>query len=108
MKSSQPHACWSVQSITRGDGRRAITLSRKLSGNGSQSSGAKAPGAGQREGGRKLRVRFANEKLSAFQVSVQLPATRPVETVPLGRPVWPCAHPARPRPGLRLWKAPCH
>ena len=79
MKSSQPHACWSVESITRGDKRRAITFSRKLSGNGSQSCAAKAPRAGQPKDGRKLRVRFGNEKLSAFQPLVQRPATVPAE-----------------------------
>jgi hypothetical protein len=70
MKLSQPHACWSVQSITRRDGRRAITLSRKLRVNGSQSYAGKAPGPNQRKDGLKLRVQFANEELSAFQPRV--------------------------------------
>jgi len=66
MKSNQPHASWFVQSVTHGDGRRAITLSRDARVNGRQSCAAKAPAAGQRKGGVKLCVQFPGEELSGF------------------------------------------
>ena len=70
MKSNQPHASWFVQSVTHGDGRRAITLSRDAGVNGRPSCAAKAPAAVQRKGGLKLHVQFPREEQSAFPLLV--------------------------------------
>jgi hypothetical protein len=84
MKSNQHQGCWSVQSVTQDDGRRAIALWRGKGVSGNQSRAAKAPGAVQRKGSVKVRVQFARMEFSAFQPLIRnmTPARRRVIYLP--------------------------
>jgi hypothetical protein len=62
--SSQNH--WSVRTVMRGAGRRAMTFSWGYNSDGRGSHAAKKPAAANKKSGVRLRVQFAQAELTAF------------------------------------------
>jgi hypothetical protein len=68
--SSQNH--WSVRTVMRDDGRRAMTFWRGCSSDGRSSHAAKRPAAANRTNGVRLRVQFAQAELTGFRPVIQV------------------------------------